>query len=326
MRVSFLRLLMAAFLVSASGCTAFRINLFGGDPEPLREFTIEGQAKGKVLVISVRGVISDAPRKRVFTSQPGTVEALVAQLRKAKKDPQIKAIVLKVDSPGGTTTASDILYRELLDFKQQTGAVIVAALMGVAASGGYYISLPADFILAHPTTLTGSIGVIFLRPGVSGLMGKLGLEVEVAKSGANKDMGSPFRPPTAGERTIFQSLTDRLGERFLQLVSTHRRLTPEALSDIATARVYLAPEALGLGLIDQIGYLPDALGEARRRAALPEDSRVIVYRRREFPDDTLYNPQTGFDGGLPPAVVDLGHLTDRTAGFYYLWPAAAFNE
>jgi protease-4 len=198
--------------------------------------------------------------------------------------------------------------------------------MGVAASGGYYICLPADFILAHPTTLTGSIGVIFLRPGVSGLMGKLGLDVEVAKSGVNKDMGSPFRPPTAGEKALFQSLTDRLGQRFLQLVSTHRHPTPDALADIASARVYLAPEALALGLVDQIGYLPAALGEARRRAGLPEDSRVVVYRRQEYPDDTLYNPQSIFGGGFPPAVVDLGLPTGRPAGFYYLWPAAAFDE
>jgi protease-4 len=125
------------------------------------------------------------------------VQEFVSQLRLAEKDKKIKALLLKIDSPGGSVIASDIVYNEILAFKKRTGAKVVVAMMGVAASGGYYISLPADTIVAHPATITGSIGVIFFRPKVTGLMGKIGVGVEVNKSGKNKDIGSPFRQTTA---------------------------------------------------------------------------------------------------------------------------------
>jgi ClpP class serine protease len=157
-------------------------------------------------------------------------------------------------------------------------------MMDVAASGGYYVALPADFILAHPTTITGSIGVAFMRPKVTGLMEKIGLEMEVNKSGKNKDIGSPFREATKEEQKILQGLTDGLGERFLNLVAKHRKLDKNALQDIATARVYLSDEALQHGLVDKVGYLDEAVSKAANLAGLSEDAKVVVYRRtRNFP-------------------------------------------
>ena len=257
------------------------------------------------------------------------VQEIVSQLGKAERDPSVQAVVLKIDSPGGSVTASDLLYYEISSFKKRTGKKLVVAMMNVAASGGFYIALPADYILAHPTTITGSIGVLFLQPRITGLMGKIGVDVDVNKSGKNKDMGSPFRASTAEEKKIVQGLTDKLGQRFLDLVKEHRRLDNKRLSQIATARVYLADEAQRLGLVDKVGYLSTAIAEAKKLGGLPSDARVVVYRRMEFPDDNLYNTRITSSGGTGPSLVDfdlpVSAMNLRT-GFYYLWAPALNME
>ncbi|MDX1709127.1 MAG: signal peptide peptidase SppA, partial [Desulfobacterales bacterium] len=290
-------LVAAGSLLFLIGCQGTRIRLFPSAADPLQEYTLEGTAKGKVLVIHIRGTISDAPRRQIVTTRPSMLQEVVSQLRKAEKDPEIKALLLKINSPGGSATASDILYHEIVAFKQKTGAKVVVAMMNVAASGGYYISLPADHIMAHPTTVTGSVGVVFLRPDVAGLMDKIGVGVEVRKTGRNKDMGSPFRQATEEEIQLIQNLIDRLAERFLDLIDDHRQINPQHLEKISTARIFLADDALKLGLIDRVGYLPEAVSEAKRLAELPENAKVVVYRRTEFPDDNLYNTSTSLYEG-----------------------------
>lgn len=311
------------FALIFTGCSLPKFSLL---PErgPLKETTLQGSGDQKVLVININGVISDQPQQRLLQSQPSVVQEVVAQLQRAEEDSAIKALLLKINSPGGTVTASDILYHEISEFKKRTGTTIVVSMMNLAASGGYYISLPADWIMAHPTTVTGSVGVIFARPQLSGFMEKLGLAMEVNTSGEQKDMGSPFRPPTETERAIFQELTDGMAKRFHDLVVAHRKLTPQQLRQVVTARVFLAADAQKLGLVDQIGYLSDALDKAKSLADLPDNARVVTYRRRQSEDDTIYNPSstTQADG---TAVVGpfLAPLTGGgEAGFYYIWPAA----
>ena len=317
-------LMIVVFMI---GCTTPKIRLFPSQADPLQEFTLEGEAKQKVLVIPVRGIISNAAREGFIRTRPSLVQEVVSQLRLAEKDENVKAVIFKIDSPGGSVTASDILYNEIEAFKERTGAKVVAAMMGLTASGGYYISLPADYITAHPTTITGSIGVIFSRPRVTGLMDKVGIDVDVSKSGKNKDIGSPFRAATAEEEKIFQNLTDRLAVRFVDLVAKHRELDPETIAEISTARVYLAQEALKLGLVDEIGYLEKALDRAKKLAQLPEDAKIVVYRRTEYPDDNLYNTSTRYDEGHGSLIsLELpGSLNHLTTGFYYLWPAATMG-
>jgi protease-4 len=324
----FLLLIPAVILIFITGCTAPKIRLFPSQADPLKEFTLEGKADKKVLLIPIRGIITDAPKEEIIRTRPSIVQETVSQLRKAEDDENVKAVILKIDSPGGSVTASDVLFNEISAFKERTGAKVVVAMMGVAASGGYYISLPADYILAHPTTLTGSIGVIFLRPKVTGLMQKVGVAVEVNKSGINKDMGSPFRQATAEEEKILQAMTDRLGIRFVDLVAKYRKLDPAISADIATARVYLANEALELGLVDEIGYLDNAVSRARKLANLPDDAKVVVYRRTEYPDDNFYNTSTRYgSGNLSLISLELpGYFDPFSTGFYYLWPAAAMGE
>ena len=314
-------LICAAISMMFIGCISPQMSLFSRTPAPFKAYTLSGHQKGKVLVIPVRGVISDAAGGNMLRTKPGMVQDVVAQLHLAEKDPEIRAVLLKIDSPGGTVTASDILYHEIKRFKEKTGDKVVTMMMNVAASGGYYIALPSDYIMAHPTSVTGSVGVIFMRPEVAGLMDKIGVRLAVNTSGENKDMGSPFRGATDKENAIFQSLTRDLGERFIDLVRKNRSIAPENLAEIKTARIFLAADAKAVGLVDGIGYMEDALTRARQLANLPEDCKVVIYRRIAYPDDTIYNAQQmRFEGH--PALIDLGlpsPLTEHLSGFYYLW-------
>jgi len=318
----YLFIILLILVLIFSGCASPRITLFSDDTVPLQEFTLQGKGKEKILVIPIKGEISGSTSKGFIFKKPSMIQEIISQLKLAEKDREIKAVILKIDSPGGTVTASDILYHEILAFKNRTGLKLVAAMMDVAASGGYYIALPADFILAHPTTITGSIGVIFMQPKVNSLMEKIGVGLDVNKSGKNKDMGSPFRNTTDEERKIFQDLTDELGKRFITLVSTHRKLEKNQLVEISTARIYLAPKALELGLIDKIGYLDDAISETKKLAGLSQDSRIVIYRRTQYPNDNLYNTSVDRQGGQGLSLIDLNlpeSISPLNTGFYYIW-------
>ena len=323
-RIGFIVLILTSIVIMG-GCAAPQVKLFSDASDPLKESILLGTEKGKVLVVSLRGVISTRPKEGTLRTMPSMVQEVVSQLRKAEKDKEIKCLLLKVDSPGGTATASDILYNEILSFKERTNVKIVVSMMDIAASGGYYVSLPADVIVAHPTTITGSIGVVFMRPNVTGLIDKIGFSMDVNKSGKNKDMGSPFRRPTAEETQMLQDLTDGLADQFLKLVAKHRGLKETTLSTISTARVYLPTEAKALGLIDKIGYLDDAIAEAIEISGLPEKAKVVAYRRTVYPNDTLYNPLTTRSNLQTKPLLDLGlqnTATHLSPGFYYVWAPA----
>jgi protease IV len=321
--------LIMAIAFLTGGCSGLKINIGPDSKEPLKQFTLQGKGREKVLIIPIRGFLSDAPKKGLLEDRVSVVQEVVSQLRLAEKDKEVKAVLLEINSPGGTITASDILYHEIMNFKERTNARIVAVLMDVAASGGYYIALPADRIVAHPTTITGSVGVIFVTPKVTGLMDKLGLAVEVNKSGREKDIGSSFRPSTPEEQRIFQDLTDKMGGRFLDLVAKHRRMDPKAMTSISTARIYLAEEAMQLKLIDSIGYLDDAISEAKGLASLSKEAKVVIYRRNKYPNDNPYNTSLSWSSGpgLPLIDANLRELIPAlTPGFYYLWTPGTVNH
>jgi protease IV len=324
--VSGVRFCLIASLVfgflACSGCIKPKITLFPDGTEPLKEFTLQGIEKEKILIIPVNGFISDSHKDLSLYRKSSMVQETVSQLKRAEKDKNIKAVILKIDSPGGTVTASDMLYHEISKYRERSGAKVVVVMMGVAASGGYYIALPADFIFAHPTSITGSIGVVFLRPNVSGLIAKIGLEIGIDKSGKNKDMGSPFRRPTEEEQEIVQNLIDDLAGRFLTLVVSHRKLSDEAKANISTARIYTAADALRLGLVDQIGYLDDAIKKTTTIAGIPENAKVVVYRRAEYPDDNVYNTYSSKPASPEISLIDPGlveSILPLRSGFYYLW-------
>lgn len=301
------------------GC-APQVKLFTDATDPLKESVLEGDGEGKVAYITLTGIVSDSPRRGLLRTRPSMVQETVSRLRLAEKDEAVKAVVLAIDSPGGSATASDILYHEISEFKKRSGKKIVSVMMDVAASGGYYVALPSDRILAHPTTITGSVGAVFYQPRVHGLMEKIGVQVEVAKSGRNKDMGSPFRPATDEDRAITTSIINKLAGRFLMLVQQHRTLTDEALTEVSTARVFTGPDAKKLGLVDQIGYLSDGFKAAKELAGLADDAQVVVYRRESYPNDNPYNTQASAKPySLSLIGIDAQWLLPPSTGFHYLW-------
>ena len=192
--------------------------------------------------------------------------------------------------------------------------------MDVAASGGYYIALAADRIVAHPTCVTGSIGTIMVTANVEGLLGKVGVATSTFKSAEHKDMGSPFRTLTPDERAIFQSVIDELQRQFVAKVIERRRLSQDVARGLADGRIYTAPQALDRRLVDAIGYMPDALAAARSAIGVDE-AKVIVYKRpREY--QATYYAQTRTEAhALDTTVERLATLAGAGAGprFLYLW-------
>ncbi len=315
-------LFMFQFCLFASGCITTQVTLFTDAADPLNEYRLSGTREGKVVVIPIKGVISDDEEDRMFRTKPSMVQEVVSQLDLARNDREVGAILLKIDSPGGSITASDILYHEIYRFREETGIKVVVAMMNFAASGGYYISLPADYIIAHPTTVTGSVGVVLIRPNINELMDKIGVDVKVDRSGQYKDMGSILRSSTENEDQLFASLVESFSQRFFDKVNKHRNLTDDVANEIRTGRLYLADEARVAGLVDNVGYLGDAIAEARILAGLHEDCKVVVYRRTNFANDNIYNPVTMNFGPKAPSLIDIGlprHFLRNLTGFYYLW-------
>ncbi len=313
---------LAGFFVT--GCVSMNVKLVEDFTDPLMETTLEGEGADKVLVIPINGFITDQVKDGMMKKKPSLVKEVVSQLRKAESDPTVKAVVLKINSPGGTVTSTHILYNEINKLKSKRGVPIVVSMMDITTSGGYYLSLPADHIIAHQTTITGSVGVVFMRPKFQGMMDKIGVSIETNKSGKNKDMGSPFRATTDLEVRSFQSIIDELADLFEDKVAEHRKVSKSALKEIMTAKIYTANQALRLGMIDQLGFTDDAINKARSMAGLDGNSRVIMYRRVQFADDNIYNDLTARSGAGTP-LVDLGPLStisDVKPGFYYTWPAA----
>ena len=310
---------LLALAVLLGGCSVISID-FTPRIQPLREQTVEGTGTAKVLLMDVSGVISEEP---LFTlgSQAPRVSLLARvreELKKAEEDDRVKALVVRINSPGGTATASDILYREISAFKARKKIPVVAAIMDVGASGGYYVALAADTIVVHPTTVTGSIGVVMLTLNAEGLLQKVGVAPLTIKSGAKKDMGSPFRGLSDEERQIFQGVIDDLYGRFVSLIAKERRIPADRVRAFADGRIYTAQQAKDLGLVDRVGYLQEAVEAATQAARLPE-ARVVMYHR---PRDYRANIYSGtpvperFDASL----LQLSSLLIGPGPrFLYLW-------
>ena len=310
--------------VLTAGCSVLSIDL-SPRIRPLEEETVEGSGDDKIVLMDVSGFLSDESTSSLLniTAPPARVPLLVRireELKKAQDDAKVKALVLRINTPGGTVTASDVIFRELQLFKQEKKVPVVAVMMDVAASGGYYVALAADTIVAHPTTVTGSIGVIMLSFNAEGLLQKLGVAATAIKSAERKDMGSPFRALTAEERAIFQSVIDELYRQFVAKVVERRKL-PEAIArGLADGRVYTAEQALGHRLVDRIGYMPDAIDIARRAAGI-DKARIIVYHRPRQYRATYYAEAQQTEGGFATgsAMSALGAMVGPGPKFLYLW-------
>jgi len=307
---------LTAVLWFLVGCSVVSIDLTPR-VRPLEETTLEGSGTSKVLLIDLAGVLAEEP---ILTLESRPQVPLLARVReeleKAEDDKQVRAVLLRINSPGGTVTASDILYHDIMRFKEHRKIPVVASILDVGASGGYYVALAADRILAHPTTVTGSIGVLMLTVNAGGLLEKIGVSASYVKSGEFKDMGSPFRSLRPEEQALFQELIDRFYGRFVELVARSRRLDEARVRAFADGRVYTASQALALGLVDQIGYLDEAIATAKSAAGLTE-AKVIAYHRPRQYRATIYSSA---ETPAPAATLpDLARIVVSGPRFLYLW-------
>ena len=248
--------------------------LMAGGASARQQTIVEGDATERIAVIPVNGVIMGEASQQFDRF-----------MKLAENDPHVKAVVIEIDSPGGTVTASDEIHHRITQFKQKKNVPVVATMGSVAASGGYYIACAADYVFAQPTTMTGNIGVLFPRYNVSRLAEKWGVEETTLEStGADyKNAGSMFKPENPDEVKYFQSIIDKSFAQFKGVVSAGRssKLT-KPIDQIANGKIYLAAEAEELGLIDKIGYASDAYAHAGQGLKKPQVVRYL-------------NPPTLFD-------------------------------
>ncbi len=214
---------------------------------------------GRVGVVDVSGVISGS-------------DDVVEALRAFQHAPSVKAVVVRVDSPGGGVAASQEIYHAISELRGTKP--VIASLGGVAASGGYYVASACDAIVANPGSLTGSIGVIMEMGNVQELLQKIGVQAEVLKAGALKDMGSPVRPLTDQERAIFQQMIDSVHTQFITAVAEGRKMDAEKVRALADGRIYSGEQAHALGLVDTLGGLQDAIAMAAERGGIVGEPHV----------------------------------------------------
>ncbi|HUK99742.1 MAG TPA: signal peptide peptidase SppA [Nitrospirota bacterium] len=294
-----------------SGCTLLKISL-SEEMEPLTERIISGEGKDKILLLDISGFIASEDSSSIFGSkkQPSILALVREQLDRARSDKDVKVLLLRINSPGGGVTASDILYHEIKRFKLDTGIKVLAHIMDMGTSGAYYTALAADRITAQPTSVTGSIGVIMLRLDATGLMQKIGVQAFEISSGERKGMGSPFRQFTPEERNIFQTMVNSLQGRFVNAVATERKLTIDVVKKLADGRIYTSQEAQSNGLIDGISYLDEALNEAKTLANLKRASVVTYFRPGEYRAN-LYSVNL--------INIDAGGMVQPGVSLMYLW-------
>ena len=236
----------------------FYAYITGGDSKALAMFAGDG-----VGVLQIEGAIDDS-------------QTVLAELKRFKDMPWVKAIVVRIDSPGGAVAPTQEIFQEILRSKKQKP--FIASMGGMATSGGYYIAAACDNIIANPGTLTGSIGVIMQLTNMEELMKKVGVRGVNVKSGPNKDIGSPFQPLSPEAREILQSLVDNVHSQFVAAVAKGRGMEEAQVRKLADGRIYSGAQAQQLGLVDQFGTLQDAIELAAKRAGI--DAEPAVYYSR----------------------------------------------
>jgi protease-4 len=306
-----------------TGCAFIQIPLFP-PIQPLQEQVLEGEGEAKILLLDISGIISEKKKSKGsgFTQEASLVARIKEELQKAEGDSSIVGVIIKINSPGGTVTATDIIYHELMQYKKQAGVRIVACLTGTATSGGYYVALAADEIIAHPTSVTGSIGVIAMKFNIEKFLSKIGIQEETIKSADKKDIWSPFRPSTPEEKNIIQTIINKFHERFVKVVLAGREslLSKEEIEKLADGRIFTADQALDVKLIDRVGYLDDVVEEMKNSLKLKE-AKVITYNRRGSYKGTIYSVFPGASHKEINLVAINGDGFAPISGlqFMYLW-------
>jgi len=285
--------------------------LLTGTGRERRGGAVSSFAKSKVAVIELSGVMTsshDAGNRMI------SARRVVEQLEKYRNDNSVKAIVLRVDTPGGTVVAAQEIHGAVQRLRASSGKKIVVSMGDVAASGGYYVACAADRVFASPGTLTGSIGVIMQFPNYQGLLGKIGLGSNTIKSGEFKDIGNGAREMTDRDRRLLQNLVDDVYGQFVEAVAAGRKLTPERVRALADGRIYSGRQAKELDLVDELGDLDAAIAAAGKLAGIAGTPEII----RETPRRGIWELiDTRLAGMFPAALFPDAALGQ--ARLLYLW-------
>jgi protease-4 len=297
-------------LAGLSTALAVALLLFGPDRESGRAVA-PGFARDKVAVVELVGLMTSS---HDAGDRATSARRVLERLEKIADDDAVKAVVLRVDTPGGTVVAAQEIHGALLRLRERDGKKVVVSMGDVAASGGYYVSCAADRVFASPGTLTGSIGVIMQFPNYQGLLGKVGVGSTTIKSGEFKDIGSGSRDMTERDRKLLQGLVDDVFAQFVDAVAAGRGLAPAVVRPLADGRVYSGRQAKALGLVDELGDLDAAIKAAGKLAGIPGEPEVV----REKPRRRFWELIDARLGALFPVPV----MADPAIGqarLLYLW-------
>jgi protease-4 len=328
------RLLLLAFLfLPGCGNLTFTVGLSSGSQE-LTATTVHeesGAGGNKVAIIDVSGMILNGNKPGLLSQGENPVAVLHEQLHIAQNDSDVKAVILRINSPGGTVTATDIMYREVLRFKEQSKKPVVVLQMDIAASGGYYLSCAGDWVVAYPSTITGSIGVIIQTISFKPAMDRWGIAAEALTSGKNKAAGSPFGTLTDEHRAVLQELVQDFYKRFTSTVRAARpRIPADRFADVTDGRVFSGEDALALGLVDELGDLYNAHAKAKSLANIAAADMVIYHRPLNYvasPYATAPSGQPSASGGAGNGATQVNIMQfnlpempgGASVGFYYMW-------
>jgi protease-4 len=275
-----------------------RDRIEGTDYQHVTPASVGFRPRSRIAVLYAVGTIASG--RSTFDPINGTIlgsETMIEQIREAREDSSIKAIVVRVDSPGGSALASDAIWRELMLTREDNASrPLVVSMSDLAASGGYYIAMAGQSIVAQPATLTGSIGVFSGKIAMGGALAKIGVTNETVVSGANADMDSPFSPFTPKQRMKVQEIMQGIYDDFVEKAAASRKSTPEKLDAVAQGRVWTGQQARERGLVDALGGLDAAVAIAKERAKIPmgEDVELVVYTGRR----SLYEALSEQFGGV----------------------------
>lgn len=300
---------LTAALFSGGSSSSASTSGYAEDEYPtFDEIWSYGSGDTKVVRISLSGVIMRGRQERLFGSEPDMVEQILSEIRAATWDDEIKAIILEVDSPGGAVTPSDEIYAALNRFKAADGdRMILVFVRDLCASGGYYASMAGDYIMAEPTAIVGSVGVIMQTLNMKGLGEKIGLSSVTIASGENKDMLNPFEDVNPEHLQLMQGLIDSMQDRFASIVETSRNLEDRDLLD---GRVFNVGQAMGYNLIDGVGYWDDAVSKLAELMG-EDDLKIVRYYKEAGFWDSVFASKT-------PKVPDFS-MTAEPPRFMYLW-------
>lgn len=268
---------MASIAMKTDITTAIETAMGASEEDFTEQVEEEGNITRKIAILPIEGVIQDTDTTESFFSSPGyNHRQFMKKLDKVQEDDTIKAVILQVNSPGGGVVESAQIHDKILEIKEKTKKPVYVSMGSMAASGGYYISAPADKIYASPETMTGSLGVIMQSVNYSKLAKKYGVDFVTIKSGPHKDIMSPAREMTEEERKILQSMINNSYNGFVNVIANGRGMSKEQVKKIADGRIYDGRQAKKLNLIDDFGYLDDTIAALKKDENL-KGAQVVTY-------------------------------------------------